>query len=232
MLIKEIALGNNNECYIESKITDGVNIIFSDDNNRGKTLLIQGMMFTLGNEPIFPNGFNYKNYYFYVKAIIRGVTYEFLRKGNSFFIRHEQDLRLFTSEAEYRFFFRKHIYDLPKINKRGDIQTVDFSLFYELFFVGQDNRTPSNTIYHGRFNKDDFKSMICALQGCTELSISSDDKKTLTQRKLKLSNELQSVKKKLKLVKSNPTVASYTSKYQDFIDAREIANKIGISQPK
>ena len=37
MIIKSIALGNVKEAYVEEKLTDGVNIIFSDDNNKGKT---------------------------------------------------------------------------------------------------------------------------------------------------------------------------------------------------
>ena len=38
MIVKKIALGNKEEAYIENRLTDGVNIIYSDDNNRGKTL--------------------------------------------------------------------------------------------------------------------------------------------------------------------------------------------------
>jgi conserved hypothetical protein len=36
MIIKTVALGNNEESYIEKRISDGVNIILSDDNNKGK----------------------------------------------------------------------------------------------------------------------------------------------------------------------------------------------------
>lgn len=65
MIIKSIALGNVEEAYVEEKLTDGVNIIFSDDNNKGKTLVMQGMMYAMGNQPIFPKGFNYRSNYFY-----------------------------------------------------------------------------------------------------------------------------------------------------------------------
>lgn len=57
MIIKSIALGNAEEAYVEERLTDGVNIIFSDDNNKGKTLVMQGMMYAMGNQPIFPKGF-------------------------------------------------------------------------------------------------------------------------------------------------------------------------------
>ncbi len=49
MKIKSIALGNAEEAYVEERFTDGVNIIFSDDNNKGKTLVMQGMMYAMGN---------------------------------------------------------------------------------------------------------------------------------------------------------------------------------------
>ncbi|HEL0690795.1 TPA: hypothetical protein TUW76_001925, partial [Streptococcus equi subsp. zooepidemicus] len=49
MIIKTVALGNNEESYIEKRISDGVNIILSDDNNKGKTILIQSMFYAIGN---------------------------------------------------------------------------------------------------------------------------------------------------------------------------------------
>ena len=47
MIIKTVALGNNEESYIEKRISDGVNIILSDDNNKGKTILIQSMLYAM-----------------------------------------------------------------------------------------------------------------------------------------------------------------------------------------
>ncbi|HEN3015781.1 TPA: hypothetical protein U4V48_002044, partial [Streptococcus agalactiae] len=53
MLIKKIAFGNLEEAFIEKRLTDGVNIIYSDENNKGKTLLFQAFMYSIGNTPIF-----------------------------------------------------------------------------------------------------------------------------------------------------------------------------------
>ena len=39
--------------------SNNLNIIFSDDNNRGKTIVLQGIMYALGNNPIFPESFNF-----------------------------------------------------------------------------------------------------------------------------------------------------------------------------
>lgn len=58
MIIKIVALGNNEESYIEKRITSGANIILSDDNNKGKTILIQSMFYAIGNVPIFPESFD------------------------------------------------------------------------------------------------------------------------------------------------------------------------------
>ena len=54
MKIKRTAVGNKQEAFIENGFADGLNIISSDDNNKGKTIAIQSMMYALGNEPAFP----------------------------------------------------------------------------------------------------------------------------------------------------------------------------------
>ena len=40
MKILKVAIGNSNEAFIEDKFTEGLNIISSDDNNKGKTIVI------------------------------------------------------------------------------------------------------------------------------------------------------------------------------------------------
>ena len=64
MKIIKVGLGNTDEAYIESKFSDGINIIYSDENNKGKTIVIQSMLYTIGNKPIFPSSFNYKDLFF------------------------------------------------------------------------------------------------------------------------------------------------------------------------
>ena len=55
MNIDMIAIGNANEAYIESRFSKSINIISSDDNNKGKTIIIQAILFCLGNVPVFPS---------------------------------------------------------------------------------------------------------------------------------------------------------------------------------
>jgi len=79
---------------------------------------------------------------------------------------------------------------------------VDFSLFYELFFIGQDNRSPSSLISKGQFNKADFKSMIFSLAG---FSNGIDSEKVVNELKAKIKDlkiKLKSVRKKMLLLLS------------------------------
>lgn len=39
MKILRVAVGNSKEAFIESRFTEGLNVISSDDNNKGKPLL-------------------------------------------------------------------------------------------------------------------------------------------------------------------------------------------------
>lgn len=40
MIIKKMAVGNSEEAFIEENFINGVNVISSDDNNKGKTITI------------------------------------------------------------------------------------------------------------------------------------------------------------------------------------------------
>ncbi len=51
MKILKVAVGNTSEAFIEENFSNGLNIISSDDNNKGKTIVIQSMMYALGNDP-------------------------------------------------------------------------------------------------------------------------------------------------------------------------------------
>ncbi|GIC79472.1 hypothetical protein [Moritella sp. F3] len=222
MHVIKIAIGNQEEAFIENRLTSGLNVIFSDDNNRGKTLITQGLMYSIGNPSIFPNGFNFKNYYFYSKIEMAGTIYEFLRKGNSFSIKSKDEHRFFTTEAEFRYFFHKRIYNLPNILKNNQEQMIDFSLFYEMFFIGQDKRDPSNIVHRGRFNKNDFKSMLFSLLNIDEQVEESSDNDKIKLEIKNLKNDLKIALKKLKLVKKSPYVASYTSRSADFKEASDM----------
>lgn len=215
MLIKKIAFGDSEEAFVESRLSDGLNVIFSDDNNRGKTLVMQGLMFSLGYESIFPSSFNHKDKYFYSQVEIDNVTYEFLRKRNSIAIKTEDAIQIFNSVSETRYFVDKFVFSVPKIQKEGRNTVVDLSLLYELFFIGQDNRNPSGLISRGRFNKVDFKEMIYGLAGLSDDQASVDDIKAIREEIRSFKIQLKDMMKKISIIRQNPNIAEVVSRVYD-----------------
>ena len=47
MIIRAVYIGNSEEAYINKEFKEGLNIISSDDNNKGKTIVIQAIMLFL-----------------------------------------------------------------------------------------------------------------------------------------------------------------------------------------
>ena len=83
ILIKSFCIGNDKEAFFIDSFTNGINIIHSDDNNKGKTIVSQGIFYTLGNIPIFPAGFdNYQDYYYIVEMEKDGDIITICRKMN------------------------------------------------------------------------------------------------------------------------------------------------------
>ena len=215
MIIKSIALGNVEEAYVEERLTDGVNIIFSDDNNKGKTLVMQGMMYAMGNQPIFPKGFNYSSNYFYCKAEINDEEIEFLRRDSSFLVKRQGAQYSFDNVTELKYFLvDENIFNIPQISKGERMVIADLNLFYELFFIGQDKRNPSNTINSGYNNKKDFVNMLCSLNGYPLMDMEEINEEN-KQRIQQLKADIAATKKLLKLLKKNPDVSGYVDKYGD-----------------
>ncbi|WP_430426274.1 hypothetical protein [Maribacter litoralis] len=215
MKIKKVAFGNGNEAYIESRFKENVNIIFSEGNNKGKTLLIQGLMYSMGNEPVFPSGFNFKDYHFYSLVQIQNSDYEFLRHGNSIIIRNEKFLQICNTISEFKHFFNKVIDPLPVIIKDSRHKIIDVHLLFELFFLGQDNRVPSNLIVKGQYNKNDFLSMIYSLNGIENKEPEKYDLKNEKEKLEILKQDKKNLLKKLKIAKQNTNVAGFTQKSID-----------------
>lgn len=215
MIIKSIALGNAEEAYVEERLTNGVNIIFSDDNNKGKTLVMQGMMYAMGNQPIFPKGFNYRVNYFYCKVEVNKKEIEFLRRDSSFVVKKQEKYYTFDNVTELKYFLvDEHIFEIPQISKDDHMVVADLNLFYELFFIGQDKRNPSNTINSGYNNKKDFVSMLCSMNGYPLMDVEEinvENKQKIQQVKA----DIAATKKLLKLIKKNPDVSGYVDKYSD-----------------
>lgn len=163
MIIKKIAVGNSNEAFVEERFTSGLNIVSSDDNNKGKTIVMQSMMYALGNEPTFPTSFEYKKYYYFIEFEVNGRTFRLCRYGNNFALKDDKMLMLFDGVSELKRYWTKHIFKLPEIVKGQISKIVDPVLFLQIFFVGQDKKDTSNVYHSGQYNKKDFEEMLFSI---------------------------------------------------------------------
>ncbi len=211
MKILKTGCGNKNEAFIEDRFTDGVNIIFSNDNNKGKTIVFQGLMYALGNDPIFPSGFDYKSYYFYTSLEHNGNIYEFLRKNNSITIKSNQDIYITDDISDLKYYITDNVFKLPYIIKDSFQKLVDLSLFYQLFFVGQDRRNPSNVINSSYYNKQDFANMIYSLSECLTLTDSIEKLKELRNELRKCKAQIENLSKRLTFYREHPEIANTIS---------------------
>lgn len=210
--IKQIAIGNSEIAYIEKQLSDGINIIYSNDNNKGKTIIAQGFYYALGNTPIFPSGFDYKNYYFIVNLDINNQEISVCRKNDIFITKNQNHLNMFNSVTEFKRFFNKSIYTLPKIVKDNKTKMVDLELFFQLFFVGQDRRNTSNIFNSGYNKKEDFENLIYSMLDCYKISNIIDENE-VKQQILNLINEKKVLIKQNKILKKNISevnIATYT----------------------
>jgi hypothetical protein len=215
MKILKTGCGNDNEAFIEDRFTEGVNIIFSNDNNKGKTIIFQGLMYALGNDPIFPSGFDYKTYYFYTKIEHNGKVYEFLRKNNNIVVKNYQSISIFHDISELKYYVTKNIFELPYIVKDGFQKLVDPSLFYQLFFIGQDKRNPSNVINSSYYNKKDFTNMIYSMTRCLTLPDSDERLKRSRSELRNCKTQIDELNKRLTFYQEHPEIANTVSKTAD-----------------
>lgn len=215
MKILRVAVGNSIEAYVENQLKDGVNIIFSDDNNKGKTIVIQGMMFALGNEPAFPISFDFLRYSYYVEFEEKNVKYSICRKGDSFVLKSDNTLMLFDNVSEFKRYWTKHIFPLPVITKNQMKKIVDPVLFVQLFFVGQDKKDTSNIANSGLYNKQDFWEMVYSHAGIENEKLSEEEVERLKRQIESLKEEKKNLLKQHKILKSKKKSISYLSTTSD-----------------
>ena len=211
MIIKKIAVGNSNEAFVEENLEPGFNIISSDDNNKGKTIAIQSMMYAIGNEPTFPTSFEYKNYYYYIEFEEADKIYRICRYGDNFALIDENAMMLFDSVSELKRYWTKHIFKLPEIIKNQISKIVDPVLFLQLFFVGQDKKDTSNISHAGLYNKNDFLEMIYSLLYLNEYKLDLEKIEQIKKEIVSLKDEKKLLMKQHKILSSNKTPVQYLS---------------------
>lgn len=215
MIIKKVAIGNCEEGFVENNIINGINIISSDDNNRGKTIVIQSMMYALGNEPTFPQSFEYKKYYHYIEFEHDGKTYSLCRYDAGFILKDQDDLILLDNVSELKIYWSKNIFELPVIIKNGYSKIVDPSLFLQIFFVGQDKKDTSNIANHGLYNKNDFIEMLFSFLHINGSELDIDEVSSIKDRIQTLKDERTIILRQHKILKSKKKSAQYLSLIND-----------------
>ncbi|MDH6603739.1 DNA repair exonuclease SbcCD ATPase subunit [Bacilli bacterium PM5-9] len=201
MIIKRVGLGNSKEAYIENRISAGVNIIYSNDNNKGKTIIIQSISYALGASDTFPSGIDVSNYYVYLECEIDGDNLEIIRRKKNVMVIFKKELYLFDTVSEFTYFFDDKIAKLPRYIKDGRERLAGFLLFYEMSIIPQDKRNPSNIINKAGTNKEDFLQMLSSIMGCSYSSETNieDVEKNIKNVNYKISN----VSKKINFAKKN-----------------------------
>ena len=215
MIIKKSAIGNVEEAFIESSYTNSFNIISSDDNNKGKTIVIQSLMYALGNEPTFPTSFEYKKYYHYVEFEAEDKLYHICRYNNGIVLKYDSILMIFDSVSELKRYWSKHIFKLPVIVKNQMKKIVDPVLFFQLFFVGQDKKDTSNIANMGLYNKQDFYNMIFSMCDAGISDVRDADIDQIKSKIKCLKNEKDSLLKQYKILKSDKSAISFLSTAND-----------------
>lgn len=226
MQIKRVIVGNKEEAFIESRLSEGINIISSDDNNKGKTIVIQSMMYALGNDPIFPSSFPFQEYYHIVEFEINGDDIKICRKKNTFAVIKKGNLYVHDSLPEFKRFISKNVLKFPVIIKDGTPKIVDPVLFFQMFFVGQDKKNTSSIFNNGYYNKEDFINMIYSYSGIPLFIDTDVDKDKINMKIFSLKEEKKLLKKENKILKSKTDVSRIVNMSTDREQLEELLTKM------
>ena len=221
---QKIAFGDNSLSFIEDRLSDGFNIIYSDDNNKGKTIVMQSALYALGNEPIFPASFNYQDYYHYVEVELEnGEILSCCRKKNSFVVLLMDSISLFDSTSDLKRFFNKNGIVFPTIIKNNVKRMVDPVLLYQLFFVGQDGKDTSKIFNEGFYKKDDFRNLVFSFMGFKPIINSDLNEIELKNKMVELKEQKKVLLDKNEILKKNTPALNVLFQNSD---ARNFEEKI------
>lgn len=223
--IKAVYIGNGAESYIEDRLTDGINVIYSLDNNRGKTILMQGAMYALGAIPTFPERFPYREYIYIVDLDVDGKEVSVLRSRNAFAVKTTDGLNAFENEADYSRYWSDNFRSLPSIVKDGRLTSAGLQLYTQMAFIGQDDIS-SAKVTAGQFNKSDFTEMLYAIAGLDRRELDSAEEAALKRRRDELKGQIKSLTKEASALKMRGTALSAISVTTDTRDMQEFLKEL------
>ncbi|MDY0276702.1 MAG: hypothetical protein RBQ97_01320 [Acholeplasma sp.] len=213
MKILNVWFGNRDEAFHESRFSDGINLIYSQGlNNRGKTVMIQSLLFALGSKPKFPYGFDTeKNNYYIVEIEENNKRFIICRKRDTFIVRDSLgNINLLQSESEFKRYYNESIQKLPQINKDGRLSTVYLSLYNQMFFLGQDGKDTSTLYNLSYYNKSDFINMFYSIMGYS--NIITSDEITIIKHEIDVINEkIETLRYRNKVLNNKNLAASLVS---------------------
>ena len=212
--IKQIALGNAMEAYIQSGFTNGLNIISSGENHVGKTVIMQAMMFALGSEPMFPASLRYQEYVYIIDAEVNGRSVSILRNGSTFVVKDGDVIAPLETVGDFDQYWSDHFLALPSIVKDGKERMVPAALFEQMAFMPQAKRNTAR-IYGGYYNKADFIEMIYSLAGLSGRALDSKSLNKIKERKKALQSRRSELSKLAKHLKSPGTSLAVVSPTSD-----------------
>lgn len=226
MIIKSIGIGNLEEAYICKEFQKGLNVIWSDDNNKGKTIVIQSIMFCLGNTPAFPTGFEYEDYYYVLVIEQNSELIKICRKNKNFVIKINNEYAVFDNISEFKRYWNKNIEELPVIKKDNVWRIVDPELFVQLFFVGQDKKNTYDIVNKGWYKKEDFYKLIYWMNGIKDDVSLGEDIDKVKRRITDLKNEKGILLKENKILKKNNIAMEYLSSTNDRISLENMLKEV------
>lgn len=212
--IKQIALGNASEAYIQSGFTGGLNVISSGENHVGKTVIMQAMMFALGSEPLFPTSLRYQEYAHIIDVEIDGRSVSILRNGSTFVVRDGDVIEPIETVSDFDQYWSNHFLALPSIVKDGKERMVPVALFEQMAFMPQAKRNTAR-IYGGYYNKADFVEMIYSLAGFAGRTLDSKSLKKIKERRKALQARRSELSKQAKQLKKPGTALAVVSPTSD-----------------
>lgn len=212
--LRAVYIGDGNESFVENGFANGINIISSDDNNVGKTIVMQSIMYAMGAMPSFPKSFHYSDYIYIVDLEVDGRPVTIMRSRNTFAVQDgETVLSLENAQALQRY-WSENITELPTIVKDGRSVPVGLELYAQMAFVPQDKRS-SSRVNAGRFNKNDFCEMLFAMRGLAARTLTSREINELKRRKAELKEQRKSLMKEASALRGRSTALSVISPTAD-----------------
>lgn len=225
VIIKAVYIGDGDESFVENGFSDGLNVVFSNDNNVGKTIAMQGIMFTLGASPSFPDSFQYREYIFIVDLEIDGEDVSVMRNRNTFAICRGGRIDTFDSVEAFQNYWSSNVSPLPYLVKDGRKTIAGLELYSQMYFVTQDGRSSSRVVA-SKFNKSDFVEMLYSIKGLDARDLSDAEVRDLKQERSALRDKRKTLLKQATILRSKEAGLATLSATADRAELSEQIDRI------